>query len=198
MTKMTTSIPSSSCEMPNDNRASPDSWSMPTSPNARPRKRLKSPRAIDEPSSTDTVVNATTVSAKYSAGPKRSANDARGGAKNASATVASVPATNDPMAAVDVGDDGSCLAWSVQQDAGGGCAIHRPVVDAGKHDERAGGFERECHRKEQCDRQRWADAREHTNGGAECDAGKCPDEVWQRQGAGKSLTERVQSVHHDT
>ncbi len=100
MTKMTTSMPSSSCEIPNENRASPVSWSMPTNPSARPRKRLTSPRAIDEPSSTETVVNATTASAKYSAGPKRSANDASGGAKNASASVASVPATNDPMAAV--------------------------------------------------------------------------------------------------
>ena len=52
------------------------------------------------PSSTDTVVNATTVSAKYSAGPKRSAKDASSGAKNVSASVARVPATNDPMAAV--------------------------------------------------------------------------------------------------
>ena len=40
------------------------------------------------------------VSAKYSAGPKRSATDASGGAKNVNATVASVPATNEPIAAV--------------------------------------------------------------------------------------------------
>ena len=93
-------MPSSSCGMPNEKRASPVSWSMPTSPSARPRNRLNSPRATDAPSSTDTVVNATTVSAKYSAGPKRSANDASGGAKNVSASVASVPATNEPIAAV--------------------------------------------------------------------------------------------------
>ena len=46
------------------------------------------------------MVNASTVSAKYSAGPKRSASDASGGAKKVSASVASVPATNDPIAAV--------------------------------------------------------------------------------------------------
>ena len=45
-------------------------------------------------------MNASIVSAKYSAGPKRSATDASGGAKNVSARVASVPATNDPIAAV--------------------------------------------------------------------------------------------------
>ena len=40
------------------------------------------------------------VSEKYSAGPNRSATSASGGAKNVSAIVASVPATNEPMAAV--------------------------------------------------------------------------------------------------
>ena len=73
---------------------------MPTRPSARPRNRLNSPRSSDAPSSADTVVNASTVSAKYSAGPNRSATDASGGAKNVSATVASVPATNEPIAAV--------------------------------------------------------------------------------------------------
>ena len=86
--------------MPNDSRASPVSWSMPINPSARPRKRLNNPRSADAPSSTDTVVNASTVSAKYSAGPKRSAKDASTGAKKVSARVASVPATNDPIAAV--------------------------------------------------------------------------------------------------
>jgi hypothetical protein len=45
-------------------------------------------------------VKATTVNAKYSAGPKRRAALARGGAKKVSATVANVPATNEPIAAV--------------------------------------------------------------------------------------------------
>ncbi len=40
------------------------------------------------------------VSPKYSAGPNRSATDASTGAKNVSPIVASVPATNEPMAAV--------------------------------------------------------------------------------------------------
>jgi hypothetical protein len=52
------------------------------------------------PRSAATVVNARIVSPKYSAGPKRSATDARTGAKKVSAIVASVPATNDPIAAV--------------------------------------------------------------------------------------------------
>ena len=73
---------------------------MPTNPTNRPRNRLRRPRTTDDPSSAVTVVNATIVSAKYSAGPKRSAIDASAGAKKVNASVASVPATNDPIAAV--------------------------------------------------------------------------------------------------
>ena len=73
---------------------------MPTRPSARPRNRLNSPRTTESPSSAATVVNARIVRPKYSAGPKRSATDASGGAKKVSAMVASVPATNDPIAAV--------------------------------------------------------------------------------------------------
>jgi hypothetical protein len=47
-----------------------------------------------------TAANATSASAKYSAGPNCSATEASAGAKNASASVASVPATNEPSAAV--------------------------------------------------------------------------------------------------
>ena len=86
--------------MPNEKRASPDSWSMPTSPSARPRHRLSAPRHSDSPSSDSEAANATAASAKYSAGPKRRAAAASGGARNVRPSVASVPATNEPMAAV--------------------------------------------------------------------------------------------------
>ena len=73
---------------------------MPIKPRARPTNKLMIPRSSDAPSRTETVVNATTVSAKYSAGPKLSASDASSGAVKVSAIVARVPATNEPMAAV--------------------------------------------------------------------------------------------------
>ncbi|MNT90712.1 hypothetical protein D3C72_2316760 [compost metagenome] len=41
-----------------------------------------------------------TISEKYSGAPKLSAARARGGAKKASSSVATVPAKNEPMAAV--------------------------------------------------------------------------------------------------
>src|SRR4029450_3464043 len=73
---------------------------MPTSPSASPRKRLNRPRTSEPPSSVATVAKATSVRAKYSAGPNFSASSASGGEKNVSAMVASVPATKEPTAAV--------------------------------------------------------------------------------------------------
>ena len=45
------------------------------------------------------------------------------------------------LVAFDGGDDRRRFAWSVEQDGGGGAAVHAAVVDAGEHDERAGGRE---------------------------------------------------------
>ena len=58
------------------------------------------PRSIDSPMTAETVMKASTISAKYSAGPNFSAISTTAGAVNVNATVASVPATNEPMAAV--------------------------------------------------------------------------------------------------
>ena len=65
-------------------------------------KRLARPRRSDGPSSEHTITNASTISAKYSAGPKseREAHERRA-PRATSASVASVPATNDPIAAVE-------------------------------------------------------------------------------------------------
>jgi hypothetical protein len=87
--------------MPNVNRASPLNPSMPTNPSARPMKRLVSPARSDGPSSAHTITNASTMRAKYSAGPNTSARRTSAGAASDSANVESVPATNDPMAAVE-------------------------------------------------------------------------------------------------
>ncbi|MNG00883.1 hypothetical protein D3C84_838390 [compost metagenome] len=66
----------------------------------KPIPRDAKPRNIDAPSTADTVVNDSTRIAKYSAGPNFSASFATMGANKVSRTVATVPATKDPMAAV--------------------------------------------------------------------------------------------------
>ena len=58
------------------------------------------PRRREEPSRPETVVKATTISAKYSAGPNLSATLTTSGASTVSSTVPMVPATKEPMAAV--------------------------------------------------------------------------------------------------
>ena len=82
------------------NRAWPVCRSMPTSPSARPMNRLARPRTRLSPSTAVTVVSARTISAKYSAGPNSSASLTSCGATKLKASVAMVPATNEPIAAV--------------------------------------------------------------------------------------------------
>ena len=65
-----------------------------------PRMRLVTPRASEAPSSAEAAVNANTISAKYSAGPKRSATRTKMGARKVRSSVPMVPAMNDPIAAV--------------------------------------------------------------------------------------------------
>jgi hypothetical protein len=63
--------------------------------------KLTNPLSGESPSIPAIMTKATTMSAQYSAGPKTSARRASGSAAADNATVASVPATNDPIAAVD-------------------------------------------------------------------------------------------------
>ena len=73
---------------------------MPTSPIARPTHSATRPRSVLLPSTALTVVKASTISMKYSGGPSSTAYLATSGAKKVTSTVAMVPATNEPMAAV--------------------------------------------------------------------------------------------------
>ena len=86
--------------MPSVKRACPVWLSRPMRPIVSPKNRLASPRAFDAPSTADTVVNASTITAKYSAGPNLSAISTMIGATAVRRMVAMVPATNEPMAAV--------------------------------------------------------------------------------------------------
>ena len=52
------------------------------------------------PSTALTVTKASSISMKYSGGPSWTANSATIGANSVTSTVASVPATNEPIAAV--------------------------------------------------------------------------------------------------
>ena len=58
------------------------------------------PLSTDWPITAETVVKASAMIMKYSAGPKLSAKPASSGAKSVSSSVAMVPATKEPMAAV--------------------------------------------------------------------------------------------------
>ena len=86
--------------MPSANRTCPDIASVPIRPMNRPMKRLAKPRSADEPSSAAIVVNASMISANFSAGPNESPHSAIGGASRVTSTVAIDPATNEPIAAV--------------------------------------------------------------------------------------------------
>ena len=58
------------------------------------------PRTVLLPSTALTVVKASNISMKYSGGPNLTAKSATMGANSVTSTVAIVPATNEPMAAV--------------------------------------------------------------------------------------------------
>ena len=73
---------------------------MPTSPMARPTPSAVSPRSVLCPSTALMVQKASTISRKYSGGPRRTACSATTGAKKVTTTVAMEPATKEPMAAV--------------------------------------------------------------------------------------------------
>ena len=167
---------------------------MPTRSQRQAQEEAEQPSRDDGPSSTDTVVNATTVSAKYSAGPKRSAteasarreerqrkrgeracderSDGRGRQRGSAAT----------LARHHVAVDGGRRSMPVSPGVLSRMLVVdppyiAPVVDAGEHDERAGRIELECHRQQQRDGQRRADARQHTDRGAERGTGECPREM---------------------
>ena len=86
--------------MPSVNRARPLRPSMPMKPSVNPSSRLNHPSSLESPSIVVTITNASTISAKYSGDPNASASFTINGAVTLSASVASVPATNDPIADV--------------------------------------------------------------------------------------------------
>ena len=180
---------------------------MPTSPIARPMNSAVRPRSVLLPSTALTVQKASTISRKYSGGPSRTAYSATTGAKNVTSTVAIVPATKEPIAAVASaaparpclaillpsmrGDHGAGLARRVEQDRGRRAAVHRAVVDAGKEDHRRGGLDLQRDRQQHRHRRGRADAGQHADGRADGAAEQAPQQVDRRARRDEALQELV-------
>ena len=201
MTRITTSMPSSSCGMPNEKRALPVSWSMPTRPSARPRNRLNSPRVERgaeqrrhgaEREHREAEVLGRAESQRHRRQQRREERqrdrgerarderaDGRGGERRRAA-----PLPRHLMA-VDGGGDRAGFAGRVEQDAGRRSAVHRAVVDPAEHDEGADRIEGERDREEHRDGQRRPDAGQHADGGAEGHAGERPHQMRQRSALAK-------------
>ena len=148
-------------------------------------------------------MNATIVSAKYSAGPKRSADrrqrrreegqrnrrersghERSDGGRRQRRRAAALPRHH---VAVDGRGNRCRFARRVEQDAGGRSAVHRAVVDPAEHDERADRVEGERDRQQHRDGQRRADAWQHADGRAERDARERPAEVGKREGVAEAV-----------
>ena len=84
---------------------------MPTKDSKKPNSAIKSPFTTDWPVKLMTIVTESSISAKYSGGPKARAYSANRGAKKVSPTTPKVPAAKDPIAAIPkAGPARPCLA----------------------------------------------------------------------------------------
>ena len=158
------------------------------------------------------MVKASTISAKYSGGPKRNATSTSIGASSMRRAVPTVPATNDPIAAVvkrraaaslarhlhavDRGHGRGRIARRVDQNRRRRSAVHRAVVDAAEHDECRRRLEAERRRQQQRDGDGRADARQHSDRGAEHHADEAEEQVHWCQRDRESLGEMRGQVRH--
>ena len=92
--------PSVSSGMSNEKRATPELTSVPTIPSSRPKTTIASALMTEPCASTTAAIRPMTISEKYSAGPNLNAISAIGGAKAAIMIVDTVPAKNEPIAAI--------------------------------------------------------------------------------------------------
>lgn len=97
---VTKPIPSASSGMPKVKRCTAELASVPTTPSSRPIRIMPNARSSDPWASTTEALNPSTIREKYSGGPNFSATCASGGAASASRRVETVPAKNEPIAAV--------------------------------------------------------------------------------------------------
>ena len=100
MTTGTRSNPSVRLTAPNVKRSLPLTWSMPMQAQITPSAMTMNPFAA-EPCTMNTVATKpSAITAKFSGGPNFSAADVRSGENKVRPTTLSVPAMNDPMAAM--------------------------------------------------------------------------------------------------
>ena len=78
----------------------PELTSVPTRPSSKPNMIMPSACSSEPCASTIEATRPSTISEKYSAGPNFNATSASGGAKSAMSSVQTVPAKNEPIAAV--------------------------------------------------------------------------------------------------
>ncbi len=200
-------------------RADPDTVSMPIVEMRSPVTIMIRALGMDFPARPVMAASPRTTSEKYSGGPKRSATSASGLAMMISMRRANMPATKEPMAemaragpgaalaghlvAVEAGYDRGRFARRVDQDGGGGTAVHRPVEDAGQHDDGAhrpllrgqGARDRRGDGNQERHPAGRADARQHAHERADENAEEAEQDVVPAQGFSETQGQEVQSIH---
>ena len=186
-------MPSSSSVTPKVKRCAPLFTSMPTRPRIRPTITMPIAFSTERLAITTAPIRPSTISEKYSAGPNCVAMAASGAASSAQIRVATVPAMNEPIAAiasagpgtalprhlvtVDAGHHRRCFARQVDKDRRGRAAILRTVVDAGQHDQRGRRRQRVGDRQQHGDGRHRPYARQHPDQRAEQDADEAVEQV---------------------
>ncbi len=109
----TSSMPFVSWMKPNAKRSTPVTVSTPMRPSSTPTSAMHTPVTGGPPLSADASTSPNVASAKYSGGPKPSAHRANAGPTNVRPTTATVPAMNEPIAAIaSAGPARPCFAIS--------------------------------------------------------------------------------------
>ena len=107
----TKSMPSISVGQSKVKRPSPVLTSMPTIPSNRPTSAIASALRTDVLAMTTTPIRPSVIKAQYWGAPKGFPTTARGGAARQMTSVATMPATSEPTAAVvSAGPARSCCA----------------------------------------------------------------------------------------
>ncbi len=100
------------------------------------------------------------------------------------------------LVALERGRHRCALAGRVDEDGGGGSAVHAAIIDPREHDQRAAGIELVGHRQQQRDRERGTDAGQYADRGAEQHADQRIEQVHGLDGDGHAVSERCEGVHH--
>src|SRR5688572_24322138 len=199
ITTASRSMPPPRLTEPKAKRSLPFTTSRPTAAARKPSATMSTPFTADPVIMKSVHTRPSTISAKFSGGPKRIAAAAMSGAKNVITTTPTVPAMNEPIAAmpsaaparpwrhlvaVDAGHHGSRFAGDVEQHRGGRAAVHRAVENRAQHHHPADRRQRERDRQEQRQRGQRPEPRQHADQGADHAADEAEIQVLRRQDDG--------------